>query len=525
MASRKDLALIKAARNGDPNAQVELGKRYIFGGDGLSKSETAAYHWLSKAAIQGQKEACVLIAEHVSFSTITAIRDRQTAHWFKSAFEQGVRSAGIIFGRLILEELADATEDGAVAYSYTQVEEALRVLEELAKEGDAEAKWLFSKHHIAKRQLTMLDGVDISEQSDMSPSAQLVQEWLGQAADAGVQEAEFVLLDRLWVENDLVEFHRRAESFITGLVRKFSGSGLQYFEKSLPKLQIPEKVSTLLMRSALVQQQLPHIDLNRLRSVLELVAMAGKPEAFLQLGLLHARMDANGNRLMVEEAEVEYEKAAFCLSQDMLIAHPDACYALYLIHLDSDFCQQDAEIGMRYLAKAAELGHAQAQFEFGQIAWLNKQDGRDNDISAFYWWQKAKDHGHKGAQEYLYRYGSHAVPAEWAVTARAKLLNKYAQTHPFLLARIELAAMFGLSRSEALSIDVRSADRGHCLLVDLKGVYLRAKRRLIPIETREQRILLDKMGRLFGNVDCGPTGPEGSYRARQERLMRLLREN
>lgn len=521
MATRKDLVTIKAARGGDPNAQTELGKRYIFGGNGLSKSEAAAYHWLSKAAIQGHKEACVLIAENISFSTIKTLADRQATLWLKCAFDQGVQSAGLIFGRLVLD---DVNEGGTAEHNYKLVEEALHILEKLAKEGDAEAKWLFSEYHIAKRQFAALECVDTYEQCNTSLSAHRVQEWLSQAADAGVKEAHFALLDKLWFEHDLVEFHHRAKSFVAEVVRQFRDLRLPYFGKDIPRLQMPEKVSTLLMRSALAQQQLPYVDISRLR-VLELVAMVGKPEAFLQLGLLHARMDLLGNQLVLQDAEVDYEKAVFCLSHDMLSAHPDACYGLYLISREGRFYPKDPAVELAYLTRAAELGHAGAQFERGRIAWTNRQDHLDNDVSAFYWWQKAKAQGHKGAEEYINEYGTRAVPEEWAVEALEKLLNNYAKTHPFLLARIELAAMFGLSRSEALAIDVVSADRGHCLLVDLKDIYSRGKRRLIPIDTREQRELLDKIGRLFRSVHGGPSGPEGSYRARQERLMRLLRAN
>jgi hypothetical protein len=55
--------------------------------------------------------------------------------------------------------------------------------------------------------------------------------------------------------------------------------------------------------------------------------------------------------------------------------------------------------------------------------------------------------------------------------------------HPFLAARIELAMLFGLTRPEALLIDLKQADCGHCLMVDIRSQYARSKRRLIMVET------------------------------------------
>ena len=39
------------------------------------------------------------------------------------------------------------------------------------------------------------------------------------------------------------------------------------------------------------------------------------------------------------------------------------------------------------------------------------------------------------------------------------------------------------------------------------------------------RQLLDRVVRLFENVDCGPGGPEGNYRQRLYRLRTLLPES
>lgn len=81
-----------------------------------------------------------------------------------------------------------------------------------------------------------------------------------------------------------------------------------------------------------------------------------------------------------------------------------------------------------------------------------------------------------------------------------------------------MAATFGLTKPEALLIDIKAADYGHCLVVDICAHHARSKRRLIAVQTDAQRATLNRVSRLFGDVDCGFDGLEGNYRQRQYRL-------
>jgi hypothetical protein len=59
-------------------------------------------------------------------------------------------------------------------------------------------------------------------------------------------------------------------------------------------------------------------------------------------------------------------------------------------------------------------------------------------------------------------------------------------------------------------------------VVDIRASYGRSKRRLVLLRTALQRQTLDRIVRLFDNVDCGPDGPEGNYRQRLYRLKTWL---
>lgn len=94
MANREELLIIRSARSGLVNAQLALGKRYLFGGSGLPQSHATALHWLEKAAEQNLADAWFLIGEHVPFEIAQQSSDPlSVAVWYERAFEGGMAKA------------------------------------------------------------------------------------------------------------------------------------------------------------------------------------------------------------------------------------------------------------------------------------------------------------------------------------------------------------------------------------------------------------------------------------------------
>lgn len=95
--------------------------------------------------------------------------------------------------------------------------------------------------------------------------------------------------------------------------------------------------------------------------------------------------------------------------------------------------------------------------------------------------------------------------------------------YPFLAARVELGYWFGLTRAEALLIDIEAADHGHCLEIDIRDQHPRSRRRLVQIVTGDQRAALDRVARMFDAVEAkGVAGQEGNYRQRLYRFRSLM---
>jgi hypothetical protein len=171
---------------------------------------------------------------------------------------------------------------------------------------------------------------------------------------------------------------------------------------------------------------------------------------------------------------------------------------------------------------AASGGHMRSQLEMGLIAWRQRRIDPRTDIRAVYWLLKAAAQGNEEAQNLLHKIVPSIRKADWANIAKRAFTREMMSQYPFLAARVELGYWFGLTRAEALLIDVQEADHGHCLEIDIREQHPRSRRRLILILTSEQRQAVDYAARVFDTVDGSPTGAEGNYRQRIYRFRSLM---
>jgi len=257
----------------------------------------------------------------------------------------------------------------------------------------------------------------------------------------------------------------------------------------------------------------------------ELAAVSGDRNAQLALGLWFARMDGDGKRQNHGIAAANFKKAIRWLTQAGEQGLADAWYALSRIYLKPEFSQRCVAEAQSYLERAAEMGHCAAQLECGMYAWRNRRTDEHSDVRAAYWLQKAAAQGCAEAETALARVAATPTESSWMASLVTCLTRELLESQPLLAARLELAALFGLSRAEALLLDVKQADHGHCLVVDIRASYGRSKRRLVLLRTARERQALDRIVRLFEAIDSGPDGLEGNYRQRLYRLKTWLPED
>lgn len=492
MANREELQLLREARANHPEAQLQLGRLYLFGTKSLPQSPTTALHWLSRAATQNNTEACFLIGDHISYEIAKNFPDQFAIQlWYRNALAEGHYKAGLVLARLIL---SDPNQPDDKKYT-----EAIHILETIADHDIAEAQWLLA---------------ELAKDPNARPSTvNNALKWTTRAADAGIIDAQIALIEHAWENEDYPVFLQHA----LPIARSITQADLQGEAGN-----IDEQSSRLLFRCGQLLLKKAGQSTEEIQIMWELAARQKNAEAAFSLGLWYARMDENGTRVNSGATATSFKKAIRWLTQAGEQGLSKAWYALSLIYQKAEFSQRNMTDAQRYLELAADFGHATAQYERGMHAWRVRKEDEANDIKAVYWLQKASGNGKTEAALALNKIAVKANPASWAIAAQQCLTHEIFSSHPFLAARIELAALFGLTRPEALLLDIHNADKGHCLLVDIREFYRRSKRKLFLIQTGQERQILSRIGRLFEKVDCGLNGPEGNYRQRQYRLKTIL---
>ncbi len=507
MANREELLILRAARAGQAQAQLALGKRYLFGSANLPQSQPTALHWLEKAAEQNQQEAWWLIGEHVSFDIARQHGDPlQVALWYERAFESGSARAGLVLAMLVFSSWARADQ--------TLRQKSMRALKTSAESGLADAQWLYAQ------QLGMHDLLAAKEGANLSPQQRqrrdLVLDWAAKAARGGVTEAQMALAEHAWLNGNFLKF----TFWVLPLVQEIDRRSNSMQTRHRPHTK---KELALLTRCAKALQAVADPNVKLIERYLRIGAEGGDVDAQLAYGLWIARMDEEGNRVACMPGVAHYKKAIRWLTLAAEQGHAAAWYAISRIYLKPEFSRRSIAESRRHLEMAAVGGHERAQLELGHVAWRARRIEPRADIRAVYWFQKAAAQNNAEAQTMLDKIAPQGRRADWAVAARTTFTREVSGQYPFLAARIELAYWFGLTRAEALLIDIESADHGHCLEIDIRATHPRSRRRLIQVLTGEQRQALDRAARLFDPSETNTElGPEGTYRQRLYRFRSLI---
>ena len=538
MANREELAIIRAARSGRAEAQLELGKRYLFGSAGLPRSLPTALHWLDRAARQGCAESCELIGSHIPFDLARA-HATPLLPWYERAYDNGNVRAGLVLAQLLLEGSgAGAGPDPGASQA-----RAMHALEDAAQAGFPEAQWLLSRRAewaaahpatggAAPARLAADAKGGASGQRAPIPASTAGQPIerrvagmvaagarpaLRRAADYGLAEAQLALLEQSWASGAWPDYLERALPLARTLVHSAGSKRGQRLA--------PGEV-TLLSRTARLLAQgegaASGVTGDELHTFWELAGSEHDRHAQLAMGLWYARMQADGTRITSGTGAANFKKAIrwLLLAGEQGLAA--AWYALSRIYLKPEFSQRNVADAQRYLERAAEMGYEAAQLECGSNAWRARRENESNDVRAVFWLQQAAAQGNVEALAALQKIAPRPADATHLETGALLACVGDLTAYPLLASRLELAALFGLTRAETLLLDVPAADQGHCLVIDIRASYGRSKRRLVMVDTVQQRQALDRSVHLFDGVDCGPGGPEGNYRQRLYRLRTLV---
>ena len=522
MANREELALIRGARAGRAGPQLELGKRYLFGSAGLPKSLPTALHWLDRAAQQGCATSCELIGAYIPFE-VAAQSQRPVALWFERAYDAGGVRAGMVLAQLTLGQ-----QQGVALGAAARRSKALAALDGAARAGIPEAQWLLSEQRGAPATagLAIAGLATVGQGMDSAPGASPFQSarpgWPAPPA-AVLPPAQLGALELAWAGAEWSVFLARAVPLARALLLAGEAGGKGAAAPAGAEALLLSRCAQAL--SATADQGIAYgVDAVELRRMWEAAASAQEPHAQLAVGLWHARMQIDGTRICAGAGSANFKKAIRWLTLAGEQGMAEAWYALARIYIKPEFSQRNVLNAQRYLERAADMGYRDAQLECGNGAWRARREHEGNDVRAVYWLQKAARQGCGQAAAALRKIAPRQLGGALrrGAGAAAPGASPVLAAHPLLAARLELAAALGLSRAEALLLDIRAADQGHCLVVDIRSSYGRSKRRLIVIDGAAERLMLDRIVALFDGIECGPGGPEGNYRQRLYRLKTLV---
>jgi TPR repeat protein len=518
MANREELGIIRAARAGRALAQVELGKLYLLGSTGLPKSLPTALHWLERAACQECPEAWELIGTHIPLE-LARKSARPLTQWYERAFDAGVTRAGLVLAQLVLE--APAGRD-AKTTPPASTAKALRALEAAAGAGMPEAQWLLSQQRGTPLAAPAGGAAPVFAPAPLPvrAAAPVCRAPRPPTPGGNPLDAQFAQAANAWDAQQWERYLECAVPLARAVLRAADGAGRVSYRPA------PEEITLLSRCARLLDGPQPvaaavAVTPAEVRRFWEIAAAEHDSHAQLALGLWYARMHVDGKRVAVGAGSANFKKANRMLTLAGEQGLAEAWYALSRIYIKPEFSQRNVLDAQKFLERAAEMGYRDAQLECGNSAWRARREHEANDVRAVYWLQKAAQQGCPKASAALARIAPRETGAAYTETG-AMASPEVSASHPLLGARLELASLFNLSRAEALLIDVKSADCGHCLVIDIRASYGRSKRRLVLVESAQERRALDLIGRQFDQIDCGPGGPEGNYRQRLYRLKTVV---
>ncbi|MBU3612655.1 tetratricopeptide repeat protein [Polynucleobacter sp. MG-27-Goln-C1] len=267
---------------------------------------------------------------------------------------------------------------------------------------------------------------------------------------------------------------------------------------------------------------------NNNESALIQAAELGLTVAKLTLGLRLAQFDGVSSETSKSNASLK--KAAYWLELAAKDGDRDAWFALGEIYRRPQFSGYNAAESDRCFDRAADLGHAQAQFRKGANLWRKREKSEEKvrGLQASYWVWQAHQQGVAEAKELLGKilestpnpkmndWYELALYAERALDHHAEY--KLDEEWLLMCHRLIIANQFNLSKAELLLCEVGQLQHEHCVVVDIRWELPKILPRLIQIDTIQQRRTLLAAGKAFASAE---SEIEGNLRQRRYRFDRV----
>jgi uncharacterized protein len=472
MASRQFLKILQSARVGDASAQQNLAFAYLTGAFKTPIQPANALIWLEKSYFSYKNQ----LLENESLS----IPDLRSIEAVAPAILE-------VFELLESLPLKDTLFSSAFPFGWNTFWE---VANSNIVSADA-ARWQLAD--------LMLNPVHQDAQTEL-------QHWLNkqdpQADYFSLQEKARVFLDDL--ANSETKYTSLAKALLIQLQPKDQALS------SLWELWVSENNG-----DALIQAAEEGLTIARLTMGMRLARMDGT-----------THLEKNGK----QKSNASLKKAAYWLELAAKDGDRDAWFALGEIYRRPQFSGYNAAESDKCFDRAADLGHAQAQFRKGSNLWRRREklEERVQGLQASYWIWQAHQQDISEASEMLSKILIQtADPSrnnwyEQAIRAE-HVLNRHAEYQleeewAMMCHRLVIANQFNLTKAELLLCEIAQLQHEHCVVVDIRHELPKILPKLIQINTTQQRRTLLAAGKVFAS---SKEDQEGNLRQRRYRFDRV----
>ena len=475
MASRQFLKILQSARVGDVSAQQNLASAYLTGEFKTPIQPANALIWLEKAYFSVQNQ---ILGQFGS-------------------------------GSIEISELVDPVPEILGLFQQISVVPLEQTLNSPAFAFGWESFWSLAKANI-----------------DASYAAQWqLAELLLDPNKKDVQAELSAWLSKKKGGSDFLSLQKKAKEFLLKLANTetpFTSCA----KELLIKLQPKDEALSSLWNAWLLEKN---------EAALIRAAELGLTTAKLTLGL---RLGQFTEMAPTEEniaepgakSNASLKKAAYWLELAAKDGDRDAWFALGEIYRRPQFSGYNASESDRCFDRAADLGHAQAQFRRGANSWRKRERNEEKvrGLQASYWIWQAQQQGIPEAKDLLSKillsypdpkkndWHELAQFSDYAINHHVE--HKLEQEWVLLCHRLIIANQFNLSKAELLLCDIGQLQHEHCVVVDIRHELPKILPRLIQIDTTQQRRSLLAAGKAFAGSEVDQ---EGNLRQRRYRFDRV----
>jgi TPR repeat protein len=471
---REDSRLLAKARRENGEARLEVGRRYLLGLNGFPLHRDLGVEYLLHPSLEGDERAARILVEGLPLHEVVE--------------------------RRLLDVLAQAARAGsAIACLHHGLWLAL------AGDPDQGAAWLGQGMAVDP---PWRDAVALIQ---ATPSAAAAHAALTQLSRAGVVDG--VALCRRLIDVDRMPAPRTRASRQMAAQTLWELHGEIDDALALAVVQAVDAAS----RSADLPLLLP---VELIERCLEWRALRGDAPAAAYIGRALCGLPTGVLGPLAVAGPPNLRRGAAWLMRAADAGRSDAWLTLHDLYADNRSSVANPQMAAFFLEKAAAAGEVQAQRRLG-LRLMKTASALDDQERAVAWLVRAWHGGDASAEQVLESMVLPvAGPAREAETALAALHR----ADPALALRARLARAFGLTKLEALSLDLRSSIRSWGLVVG-RNPFVSQRRlaapRVIPAVSNEAKALLDGLENDVARWAVEPS-TDLHYRNRSSRLRRVL---